>query len=132
VIGRDAPFTVRRLRDLDDVPMLWREAGSGTRAVIERALAKAGLSRRAARGRDIEMGSTEGILGGVAAGLGVGFVSRWSAQAHIAAGLLRVVPGLELVVRRTFQWALPAGALSGPSARFFAVCRRASSPSARR
>jgi DNA-binding transcriptional LysR family regulator len=124
VLGRGAPFTVRRLRDLDDVPLLWREAGSGTRAVIERALAGAGLRRRAARGRDIEMGSTDGILGGVTAGLGVAFVSRWSAQAHLSAGLLRVIPGLDLVVRRTFQWALPAGALSGPAAAFFAVARR--------
>jgi DNA-binding transcriptional LysR family regulator len=124
VVGRNATFVVKTVRDLDEVPLLWREAGSGTRAVIERALAKAGLGRRAARGRDIEMGSTEAILGGVSAGLGMAFVSRWSAQAHLAAGLLRIVPGFDLVVRRTFRWALPAGSLAGQAALFFDMSKR--------
>ncbi len=123
VIGGDARFVVRSLRDLDAVPLLWREAGSGTRAVVERALAKAGLRRRSSRALDLELGSTEAILGGVAAGLGVGFVSRWSARAHLAAGLLRIVPGVDMVLRRTFRWALPAGAPSGQAAVFLAVAR---------
>jgi DNA-binding transcriptional LysR family regulator len=124
IVGRDAPFRVRRASDLDAVPLLWREAGSGTRAVVERALGGAGLRRRSARTLDVELGSTEAIIGGAAAGLGVAFVSRWSVRAHLAAGLVRVVPGAELVVRRTFHWALPAGALTGTSARFFALAMR--------
>jgi DNA-binding transcriptional LysR family regulator len=124
IVGRDAPFRVRRASDLDAVPLLWREAGSGTRAVVERALRGAGLRRRSARTLDVELGSTEAIIGGAAAGLGVAFVSRWSVRAHLAAGLVRVVPGAELVVRRTFHWALPAGALTGTSARFFALAMR--------
>ena len=118
IAGRDAPFQVRRASDLEAVPLLWRESGSGTRAVVERALGKAGVRRRAARELDVELGSTEAIVGGVVAGLGVAFVSRWSVRAHLAAGLVRVVPGLDLVVRRTFRWALPAGALTGTAARF--------------
>jgi DNA-binding transcriptional LysR family regulator len=124
IVGRDAPFRVRRASDLDAVPLLWREAGSGTRAVVERALRNAGLRRRSARALDVELGSTEAIIGGAAAGLGVAFVSRWSVRAHLAAGLVRVVPGAALVVRRTFHWALPAGALTGTSARFFALAMR--------
>jgi DNA-binding transcriptional LysR family regulator len=42
VVGRDASFRVRAAKDLADVPILWREAGSGTRSVVERALARAG------------------------------------------------------------------------------------------
>ncbi len=125
VVGRGAPFAVRRTRDLDDIPILWREHGSGTRAVVERALAAAGLRKRAARHLDVELGSTEAILGGVEAGLGVGFVSRSSARVHLAAGLVRIVPALELVVRRTFRWALPAGALAGSAARFYDFATRA-------
>ena len=124
VVGRDSPFKIRGARDLDTTPILWREAGSGTRAGVERALRKAGVHRRAARDRDVELGSTEAILGGAVAGLGVAFVSRWSARAHLAAGLVRIVPGLDLVVRRTFYWALPAGALTGAAARFHAFAQR--------
>jgi DNA-binding transcriptional LysR family regulator len=124
IVGRDAPFRVRRAGDLDAVPLLWRETGSGTRAVVERALRNAGLRRRAARDLDVELGSTEAIIGGAAAGLGVAFVSRWSVRAHLAAGLVRIVQGPELVVRRTFHWALPAGALTGTSARFYAFAMR--------
>ena len=123
VIGSNAVFTVRTVRDLDAVPLLWREAGSGTRAVVERALTRAGLGRRSARALDLELGSTEAILGGAAAGLGVGFVSRWSARAHLAACEIRVVPGIDLVMRRTIRWALPAGAPSGQAAAFYGVAK---------
>ena len=122
--GRESPFVVRHANDLDHVPMLWRESGSGTRAVVERALAKAGVRRRKTHDLDVELASTEAIVGGVMAGLGVAFVSRWSVRAHVAAGLVRVIPGLDLVVRRTFRWALPAGALSGTAARFHAFAQR--------
>ncbi len=124
IMGRDAPFRVRHARDLDGVPLLWREAGSGTRAVVERALRKAGVRRSAVRDLDVELGSTEAIVGGAVAGLGVAFVSRWSIRAHVTAGLIRVLPGLDLVVRRTFYWALPTGSLTGTAARFHAFAVR--------
>jgi DNA-binding transcriptional LysR family regulator len=124
VVGRDAPFALRSARDLVDTPVLWRERGSGTRAVLERALAKAGVKRGSIRALDVEFGSTEAIVGGAVAGLGVAFVSRVSVAAHLAAGLVRVVPGLDLAVRRTFYWALPSGALSGMAARFHALAVR--------
>lgn len=124
VTGRDATWTVRRAADLDTVPVLWREVGSGTRAVVERALAKAGVHRRSARALDLELGGTEAILGGVVAGLGVAFVSRISLGAHLAAGLVRIVPGLDLVIRRTFRWALPTGSSSGPAAQFHGFAKR--------
>lgn len=124
IVGRDSPYVLRKAKDLESVPILFREPGSGTRAVVERALGKAGVKRRSIRARDVELASTEAILGGAVAGLGVAFVSRVSARAHLAAGLVREVPGLDLVVRRTFRWALPAGALSGTAARFFAHAQR--------
>lgn len=124
VMGRDAPFRVARPRDLERVPMLWREPGSGTRAVVERALSKAGVRRRAIRALDVELGSTEAIVGCAVEGLGVAFVSRVSVGAHLTAGLVRLVPGLDLVVRRTFYWALPAGGLSGTAAQFHAFAQR--------
>lgn len=129
----DAPFRLRRASDLAEVPLLWREPGSGTRAVVERALRQAGVHRHAPTrsghaadgARDVELGSTEAVVGGVVAGLGVAFVSRRSIRAHLAAGLVRLVPGLELVIKRTFYWALPAGGLRGTAARFHAFVQRA-------
>ncbi|MEO7729498.1 MAG: LysR family transcriptional regulator [Kofleriaceae bacterium] len=117
-------FRPRDARDLRDLPILWREAGSGTRSVVERALARAGVRKRASH-RDVELGSTEAIIAGAIAGLGIGFVSRWSIRAHVAAGLIHIPPGLDLVVRRTFRWAVPAGGLHGAAARFPAIAQRA-------
>jgi DNA-binding transcriptional LysR family regulator len=120
IVGRAAPFTLRRPQDLVHVPILWREAGSGTRAVVSRALKKAGIVRGKTRTFDLDIGSTEALIGAAAAGLGVAFVSRRSVRAHLAAGFVQLVPGLNLVIRRTFRWALPAGTLSGTAARFYA------------
>jgi DNA-binding transcriptional LysR family regulator len=124
IVGIHTSYQVRRAKDLDHTPLLWREPGSGTRAIVERALRRAGLGRRAARALDLELRSTEAIIGGAAAGLGVAFVSRSSVRAHLAAGWVRIIPALDLALRRTFHWALPAGPLSGTAARFYELARR--------
>lgn len=118
VMGRATVFQVRTRADLARVPILWREAGSGTRAVLERALRRAKVRRRP-EPHDVVLGSNEAIMGGVVAGLGVAFVSRWSAQAQLTSGRVVLVPGLELVVKRTFRWAIPTGGLQGAAARFY-------------
>jgi DNA-binding transcriptional LysR family regulator len=124
IVGRDAPFRIERREDLDTVPILWREEGAGTRAVVERALRRGGVVRRKARRLDIELGSTEAVICGAMAGLGVAFVSRCSLRMHLASGLVRIVAPSELTVRRTFRWTLPAGALSGTAARFHDFAQR--------
>jgi DNA-binding transcriptional LysR family regulator len=91
---------------------------------VARALRRANLRRRGPVDHDIEFGGTEAVIGAAAAGLGVGFVSRWSIRAHLAAGWLHVVPGLDLIVRRTFCWALPTGALSGAARQFYEFAQR--------
>jgi DNA-binding transcriptional LysR family regulator len=124
IVARDSSMNVRQLGDLADVPLLWREAGSGTRAVVERALQKAGVRRKRVRALDVVLGSTEAIVSGASAGLGVAFVSRMSVRMALAAGAVRIVPGLGLDLRRTFRWALPAGSLSGTAAQFHAFASR--------
>lgn len=111
VLGRDARWNPRRPAELADVPLLWREPGSGTRAVVARALGKAGVRTKPAS-FDLELASNEAVAGCVAAGLGLAFLSRWSLAPHLAAGRLRPVPALGLAIRRTFSWALPAGGLA--------------------
>lgn len=73
VVGRDHPWTRRRsirLRELAEERLILREPGSTTRAILERALARAGV----APGRVLEVGSREAVREAVAAHLGVGTV----------------------------------------------------------
>ncbi len=73
-VDRGHPWTGRRsirLADLSSQRLILREPGSTTRALFERALAKAGV----VPAEVLEIGSREGVREAVAAGLGVGVVA---------------------------------------------------------
>ena len=108
---------VRRASDLTAVPLIHREPGSGTRAVLERAFRKAGLPTQP-KPADLVMGDTETIKACVLAGLGIGFLSRWSIQRELASASLEVIPLPDLGILRTFSWAHGGGGLAGPAAAF--------------
>src|SRR5581483_994376 len=114
---------IRRPADLRRFPILWREVGSGTRAVLERALLRAGLTKDDIAVR-YELGSTEAITSAVIAGMGVGFLSEWSIRTEIAQRQLVPLPFAGLRIPRTFRWAIGAGALSGLAALFFDFANR--------
>jgi DNA-binding transcriptional LysR family regulator len=125
VVSSRAPVELLRIRTveaLQRVPLIWREPGSGTRAVLERALKKAGV-RRGLQAGDLQLGSTEAIKGAVALGLGVGFLSHWSIQEELASGRFQrlAVPGLN--VARAFSWVLPVEAPPGLAGRFLRHAR---------
>jgi len=65
-------------------PFLMREPGSGTREVVERALARCGISVQPA----MSLGSTEAIKRSVAAGLGVAIISRLALETEFQSSLL--------------------------------------------
>src|SRR5271170_1329272 len=67
------------LEEFKSAPLLMREFGSGSRRVVERALAKAGLKKKDIH-TTMELDSTEGLLSAVEAGLGITFVSRWAVR----------------------------------------------------
>jgi DNA-binding transcriptional LysR family regulator len=108
---------VGRLSDLARVPLVWREPGSGTRAVVERGLKRAGSGRRARPG-DLQLGSTEAIKTAVALGAGLGFLSRFSIRRELATGALKTLSIPALRIERVFSWVLPGGDLSGLPGRF--------------
>jgi len=119
VVAGDAPARLLRLRrpaDLADVPILWREAGSGTRAVVERAL-RAALKGRRETALDWELGSTEAIKAAAAESLGVAFLSRWSLRLELETGRLRVLD-LGLSIPRRFSWVLSSREPQGIAGRF--------------
>lgn len=106
VVGIAAPGAMR-LRNgrasatqLAKHTLLLREAGSSTRAVAERALAHAGYQPA----KRWELDSNEAIKRSVAAGLGVGFVSRRVVEDELARGELEsfVVQGAASMRRAVY------------------------------
>jgi len=93
---------------LNDEPLLIREFGSGSRRVVEAALAKAGLKTKNLK-ISMELDSTEGLLNAVEAGLGVTFVSRWAVRNQLALGTVRLARVKGLRLSRKFSIAYPAG-----------------------
>jgi LysR family transcriptional regulator, transcriptional activator of the cysJI operon len=106
------------IEELKDAPLLMREFGSGSRRVIEAALAKAGINKKDIKST-MELDSTEGLLSAVEAGLGITFVSRWAVRNQLALGTLRLsrVHGLRL--SRMFSLAYPAGPVPTGTAGIF-------------
>lgn len=86
VVANDHAWAKRasiRLADLKDQPLIFRESGSNTRHILERALSK----RRIGIEPVLELGSREAVREAVALGLGIGFM-----QERETAGDNRVTP----------------------------------------
>jgi len=106
------------LDQLREAPLLLRERGSGSRHVVELALRRAGLRLNRLRVA-MELDSTEAIVAGVEAGLGVGFVSEWVIVKELRLGTLRTVAIDGLEIERELTLIRPAGpALEGSAAAF--------------
>jgi LysR family transcriptional regulator, transcriptional activator of the cysJI operon len=105
-------------KELGGVPLLLRERGSGSRRVVERALKKVGLPLRSLQVA-MELDSTEAIISGVEAELGVGFVSRWAVGKVLRLGTVKVIAVKGLEIRRDFSFVRLAGAeMTGAAAAF--------------
>src|SRR6266436_1136944 len=110
--------------ELAKVPLLLRERGSGSRRVVERALKKVGLPLRSLRVA-MELDSTEAIISGVEAELGVGFVSRYAVGKVLKLGSVRIAAVDSLEILRDFSFVRLAGTeVTGTAAAFqrFAAC----------
>jgi DNA-binding transcriptional LysR family regulator len=113
------------LRELQELPLVVRESGSGTRASLERALAarKATLSQFRIVA---ELGSTGAIKEAVRQGQCVSFVSKLSVAAEVEARTLRIarVPELGKVARTYYTVFSRRRALSPISRAFLDFLRR--------
>jgi DNA-binding transcriptional LysR family regulator len=114
---------ITRAAELAEVPLLLREPGSNTRAVVEEALAGI-LGAKRVRRSELLFGSNQSMKMAAVAGLGVAFVSRWSVQLEVTAGTLRVLPLRDLRIVRSFSWATPSRQLHGAAGRFQAWALR--------
>jgi molybdate transport repressor ModE-like protein len=101
---------------LADMTLLVRERGSSTRAVAERHLIRAGFHA----GKRWELDSNEAIKRSVAAGLGIGFVSRLVVVDELARGeLVEFRVGGADAMPRSVYLLRPGGRAPTPSERAF-------------
>jgi DNA-binding transcriptional LysR family regulator len=91
VVAPSHPWARRRrplsAADLAATPLILREAGSGTREVLERALGASGFEPSPL----VELASTTAIKASVAAGTGPGVLSRLAVEPEVTNGRLVVV-----------------------------------------
>ena len=105
-------------------PFLMREPGSGTREVVERALARLGIVVTPA----MSLGSTEAIKRGVAAGLGVTIISRLALEAEFSARRLCPLPLSDLALTRPLHLVRLRGKSTGPAVSAFLNLLKKSGP----
>jgi len=84
------------VRDICHEPLIQREEGSGTRAVVERALRRKGMKMKPF----LSLASPEAIKNMVAAGLGITIVSRLIVELELQTGLLKTIPVNDLTIQR--------------------------------
>jgi DNA-binding transcriptional LysR family regulator len=122
---RQAAAAVATAQDLAALPILWREPGSGTRRVVEQALARAGVPLATLR-YDFVLGGTLAIKAAALIGLGVAFLPRCAIEQELAlTTLVPVGPRRGLRIARQFRWAMAAGGLDEPMATFQRFAQRA-------
>lgn len=109
-----------RAADLAAYAFIVREPGSGTRVVASRALAELGVRVLVA----MQLGSTEAIKQGVAAGLGLAIVSRAAARDQLELGRVTEVLVRDLEIRRELtELRLEGRPASAPATAFRALLR---------
>lgn len=101
--------------ELREYEWVMREEGSGTREVIENVFRPYNLPPK----ETLEVGGAEALKQAIAAGLGIGIVSRVAAADQIALGKLVVVPLAEMELRRPFYLLRLKGRPLSPAAAAF-------------
>jgi len=103
------------ITDIGDQTFVIRETGSGTRATIERHFEQAGMKIQST----IEMSSNEAIKQAVQAGLGLGIVSRHTAELELETGRLVKLPVKTFPIKRKWYLVQLSGKHLSPVASLF-------------
>jgi DNA-binding transcriptional LysR family regulator len=101
--------------ELQALPFIVRERGSGTRQVVQDALAQRGIDISPA----MSLGSTEAVKNAVAEGLGAALVSRLTVDLELASGRLCALEMKGLSIRRALHLLMLEGKQPSPAAREF-------------
>jgi DNA-binding transcriptional LysR family regulator len=104
-----------RASELLELPVLMREHGSGTRDVIEAALAARGVELKPI----MSLGSTEALKNAVLHGLGVAIVSQLTVEHELRSGQLAELRFSDLRIRRDIYLVTLKGKRQSPAAAAF-------------
>lgn len=97
--------------DLIKEPFIFREAGSGTRQIIEKFLLRYGVTPYEMK-ISVILGSTEAIKDAVESGLGISIISRWAARKENKYGTLRLLSLKEEKMVRDFSLVINKSSVS--------------------
>jgi DNA-binding transcriptional LysR family regulator len=108
VVAPSHPWAHRRepvgATELAATPLVLREPGSGTREVLEEALAAFGLAPTPL----VELGSTTAIKAAIGSGAGPAVLSRLATRTEVADGRLVIVATKEISLRRDLRVIWPS------------------------
>ncbi|HVA53076.1 MAG TPA: LysR family transcriptional regulator [Acidimicrobiales bacterium] len=117
VVAPTSPLARRKkaltARELSSVPLALREAGSGTREVLEVAMRSLDLSVTPL----VQLGSTTAIKAAVASGVGAGVLSRLAVESDVLEGRLVVVKIDGLSLERSIRLVWARGTSLTPAAK---------------
>ncbi len=88
--------------ELSKEPIIFREEGSGTRQVIEKHLAKHGITQQNLK-ISLVMGSTASIKSAVEEGLGVSILSKWAVKKEVKYGVIKTAGFKDETFKRDFS-----------------------------
>lgn len=94
--------------ELQLLPWVLREKGSGTREVTEQGLESIGLPVQSIKNLT-SLGSTEAIKSFLEVGVGISILSKKSIKNELALGLLQILPISGLNLERPFNFIYPQG-----------------------
>lgn len=103
---------------LKEIPLIVREKGSGTRAVVNQHLQKAGLPEEELN-IIMELGSTEAVKSAVSSNLGVSIISKSAIKKELKLKLLKQYPVKDLSFYRYFYVAVRKDKVLNQSAERF-------------
>lgn len=109
--------------ELLQYPLILRERGSGTRAVVQEAFAARGIFLQPS----MSLGSTVAILRAVAANVGIAWVSRLAIENELQQGALKIVAVNDFKIIRALQRLKLKGKYESRAAREFVRMLRSSS-----
>ncbi|NTV50190.1 MAG: LysR family transcriptional regulator [Geobacteraceae bacterium] len=112
------PGAVLTIRQLQEIPLLLREPGSGTRLAVDGALQKEGLDLRSLR-VVAQLGSSEALRRAVLSGAGCAFLSALAVGRELADGTLTAVDIEGIEISRSFYLAWRRGKSLSPAAEVF-------------
>jgi LysR family transcriptional regulator, transcriptional activator of the cysJI operon len=106
------------INEITKEPFILREAGSGTRQIIEKFFAKHGISPNEMK-ISMVLGSTEAIKSAVENGIGISMLSRWAVRKESKYGTLNLLRIKEEKMLREFSLVVNRNTVSSHSVEEF-------------